>query len=63
MEVHPNFLRNFHNHSIYDVVNFFEKYEYSAIDLDGNEIEDYKKYLELETTDSNRTVWLPKETT
>jgi FkbM family methyltransferase len=62
MEVHPKFLKNFHNHSIYDVINFFEKYEYEAVDVLGNKIKDYKKHLEQETTDSNRTVWLPKET-
>ena len=58
MEVHPNFLKDFHGHSIYDIYNFFEKYEYKAIDLFGNEIKDYKKYLEAEKNDSNRTVWV-----
>jgi FkbM family methyltransferase len=62
LEVHPKFLKIFHNHSIYDVINFFEKYEYFAFDNFGNKIEDYKKYLEQETTDSNRTVWVPRET-
>jgi len=58
MEIHPNLLKQFHDHSIYDIYNFFEKYEYKAIDLFGNEIKDYKKYLEAETGDSNRTVWI-----
>tara|TARA_Y100001951_G_scaffold61730_1_gene49249 strand:+ start:227 stop:964 length:738 start_codon:yes stop_codon:yes gene_type:complete len=58
MEVHPNFLKDFHGHSIYDIYNFFEKYEYKAIDLFGNEIKDYKKHLEAEKNDSNRTVWV-----
>ena len=60
MEVHPKFLKKFHGHSIYNIYNFFEKYEYKAIDLFGNEIKDYKKYLETEGSDFNRSVWEPR---
>lgn len=59
MEVHPNFLK-FHNNTIYDVLKIFDEIEYKALDLFGEEIVDYKKYLEEEETDSNRTVWVPK---
>ena len=59
MEAHPNFLK-WHKHSISDIVNVFNEVEYTALDLFGNEVTDYKKYLEMEETDSNRTVWIPK---
>jgi FkbM family methyltransferase len=59
MEIHPNFLK-FHDNTIYDVLRVFDEIEYKALDLFGEEITDYKKYLEEETTDSNRTVWIPK---
>lgn len=59
MEVHPNFLK-FHGNTIYDVLDFFDQINYVALDLDGNEITDYKKALEEEQTDSHRTVWIPK---
>ena len=59
MEVHPKFL-TYHGNTIYDVLNVFNTINYYAVDLYGNVIEDYKKYLEAETTDSNRTVWLPR---
>lgn len=59
MEVHPNFLR-YHNNTIYDVAKIYDQLEYQALDLFGNEIVDYKKELEEETTDSHRTVWVPR---
>lgn len=59
MEVHPNFLK-FHGNTIYDILALFNDINYIALDLEGNEIVDYKKILEEEKTDSNRTVWVPK---
>jgi FkbM family methyltransferase len=59
MEVHPNFLK-FHGHTIYNVLEFFYEINYVALDLNGNEIVDYKKALEEETLDSHRTVWVPR---
>lgn len=59
MEVHPKFL-TYHDNDIYDVLGLFNELEYIAVDLQGNEIADYKTALEEETTDSHRTVWVPK---
>jgi FkbM family methyltransferase len=59
MEVHPNFLK-FHGNTIYNVLDLFNDINYIALDLDGNEIADYKTVLEEEKTDSHRSVWVPK---
>lgn len=60
MEVHPRFLQ-FHKNTIYDVLNIFNEINYTALDLFGNPIDNYKKCLEEEQTDSHRSVWVPNQ--
>ena len=61
IEVHPKFLHIYHN-TIDDVVSFIKDINYKVLDLNQDEVTDYKDILHQETTDSNRTIWVPKNT-
>jgi FkbM family methyltransferase len=59
IEIHPKFL-NHYNNTIDDIISFVDSINYKIIDLNQQEVTDYKNTLQQETTDSNRTVWIPK---
>jgi len=59
MEVHPKFL-GYYGNNIYDIINIADELDYNIVDCNGDTIVDYKLHLENETSDSNRTVWIPK---
>jgi FkbM family methyltransferase len=59
IEIHPQFLLSY-NWNIEKIVDFVKTIDYDVYDLQGNKIENYLEILKQEKTDSNRTVWKPK---
>jgi FkbM family methyltransferase len=59
IEVHPKFLTQYQN-NINDIVEFVKMINYDVYDLNQNKVENYLEVLQQEQTDSNRTVWVPK---
>lgn len=59
IEIHPKFL-HLYNNTINDVISFINTINYKVLDLNKNEVVNYRDILEQETTDSNRTIWIPK---
>lgn len=60
IEVHPKFMYNY-NSKVEDIVNFVNKIEYDVLDLNRNKVSNYLDILNKESTDSNRTIWVPKQ--
>lgn len=58
IEIHPRFLKEFHNQDISDISSFLIENKYKAYDLELNIVTDYHKYLKEEETDSNKTFWM-----
>ena len=59
IEIHPTFIKHYDT-KLSDIVNFVEKIDYNVLDLKQNRVTDYRKVLVHESTDSNRTIWVPK---
>ena len=59
IEIHPKFLQMYNN-TIDDIISFIDSINYKVLDLNQNEVINYKDVLYQETTDSNRTIWVPK---
>jgi FkbM family methyltransferase len=59
IEVHPKFLNHYQN-NINEIVEFVQTINYDVFDLNQNRVENYLEVLQQEQSDSNRTVWMPK---
>jgi len=58
IEIHPTFL-HMYGSTTADIVNFVKDINYRVLDLNQIEVEDYQDTLNKETSDSNRTIWVP----
>jgi FkbM family methyltransferase len=62
MEAHPEIIKSYEL-SITDLAllanSFISDFNYKILDLNLQEVSDYYSILEQETTDSNRTIWVP----
>jgi len=60
VEIHPKFMQMY-NASTSNIASFVNSINYKVLDLNQCVVENYLDILNQETTDSNRTIWVPNK--